>query len=255
MVQRVMAQMPTADIPAEKEMPMAAEATPGFMVAAIRPSDPTDPNAANGWAFESEGHRISCKRATVSDILSIAYGVQVRQIAGGPAWLSKDRYDINGVPDVPGVPNVTQLRGMYQKLLAERFHLELHREMREMPIYAITVAKGGPHLKTADPNETYNAGNSGDGGQRIMKFTNMSMKDLAKNLDLLEDRPVTDQTGLQGQYDFTLKWTYDISAEAAPGAAPSLFTAMREQLGLKMDAMKGPAEVVVIDRVERPSEN
>ncbi len=254
-VQMVIAQTPKADGSMEKEPPMAADAHPGFLVAAIKPSDPNDPRAANGWTFESEGHDISCKRATVIDILSIAYGVQVRQIVGGPEWLRKDRYDVRGVPDVPGIPNVTQLRGMYQKLLAERFGVGLHREMHAMPIYAITVAKGGPHLKVADPNETFNAGNSGDGSHRTMKFTNMTMKDLADNMDLFEDRPVVDQTGLPGRYDFTLSWTYDLSVEGAPGAPPSLFTAIKEQLGLRMDAVKGQAEVLVIDRVERPSEN
>jgi len=250
-----MAQTPEANSAVQKEPPMAADAAPGFLVATIRPSDPNDPKAANGWTFESEGHEISCKRATVIDILSVAYGVQVRQIVGGASWMSKDRYDVNGVPDVPGEPNVAQLRGMYQKLLADRFHLALHREMREMPIYAITVAKGGPHLKVADPNEILNAGNSGTSSQRTMKFTNMSMKDLANNMDLFEDRPVVDQTGLGGRYDFTLRWTYALSAEGEADAPPSLFTAIKEQLGLRMDAVKGQAEVLVIDRVERPTEN
>ena len=248
----VMAQTPNANVSTEKELPMAADATPSFLVATIRPSDP---DATGGWSFESEGHHIQCARATVADIMAMAYGVQLRQIVNGPAWLSKDRYDINGVPDVPGIPNVIQLRGMYQKLLAERFHLALHQEMREMPIYAITVAKGGPLLKVADPNEHLNTGNSGDGHQRTLKFTSVAMPELAHNLEFYEDRPVVDQTSLQGRYDFTLKWTYDISAESEPGSPPSLFTAIKEQLGLRMDAVKGPAEVVVIDHLERPSEN
>ena len=254
-VPMVMGQTRNAGGSTEKEMPMAADASPSFLVAAIRPSDPNDPHAADGWTFESEGHDVSCKRATVLDIIAVAYGVQVRQIVGGPAWLSKDRYDVSGVPDVPGVPDVAQLRGMYQKLLAERFHLALHREMRAMPVYAITVAKSGPHLKVAGSGERINTGNSGDGHQRTLKFTNMPMSEFARNLDIYEDRPVVDQTGLPGHYDFTLSWTYDLSVEGAPGAPPSLFTAIKEQLGLKMDAVKGQAEVVVIDQVERPSEN
>jgi len=144
---------------------------------------------------------------------------------------------------------------MHKKLLAERFHLALHREMREMPIYAITVAKGGPHLKVAGANEEINTGNSGDGHQRTLRFTSMPMPEFAHTLDIYEDRPVVDHTGLSGRYDFTLSWTYDISVEGAPGAPPSLFTAIKEQLGLRMDAVKGQAEVFVIDHVERPSEN
>jgi uncharacterized protein (TIGR03435 family) len=254
-VQVVMAQTQKADGSMEKEPPMAANASPSFLVATIKPSDPNDPRAAYGWSFESEGRQLICKQATVMDLLSVMYGLQVKQILGGPEWLRKDRYDIRGVPDVPGDPDVTQFRGMYQKLLAERFHLAIHREMREMPIYAITVAKGGPHLRVAGPDEQINAGNSGDGHQRTLKFRSMPMSEFAHNLDIYEDRPVVDQTGLAGRYDFTLSWTYDLSVEGAPGAPPSLFTAIKEQLGLRMDAVKGQAEVVVIDRVEWPSEN
>jgi uncharacterized protein (TIGR03435 family) len=144
---------------------------------------------------------------------------------------------------------------MYQKLLADRFHLIFHREVRDIPIYALTVAKGGPILKVADPSEDLNTGNSGSGGQRTLKFTNMSMPDFVLNMNLYEDRPVIDQTSLSGRYDFTLKWTFDVSSENEPDAPPSLFTAIKEQLGLRVDAVKAPAEVLVIDHVERPSAN
>jgi len=231
---------------------MARDASPNFLVATIRPSDP---DSTGGWGFPTEGHHISCVNATVATIMSVAYGVHIKQIVGGPEWLSKDRYDINGIPDVAGVPDLKQMREMYQKLLADRFHLTFHREQREMPIYAITVTKGGPILKVADPNEDLNTGNSGTGGQRTLKFTNMSMANFALNMNFYEDRPVVDQTALPGRYDFTLKWTYDVSRENDPGAPPSLYTAIKEQLGLRMDAVKGPAEVLVIDKAERPSEN
>ncbi len=254
-IQTAMAQAPKEDSSAEKKMPMAADADPSFLVATVKPSDPNDPRAAYGWSFESEGRQIVCKQATVMDLLSVMYGVQVRQIVGGPEWLRKDRYDIRGIPNVPGDPTVAQFRGMFKKLLAERFHLTLHRETRDMPIYAITVAKDGPHLKIAGPDEAINTGNSGDGGQRTLRFTGMPMAEFAHNLDIYEDRPVVDRTGLPGRYDFTLSWTYDLSVEGVPGAPPSLFTAIKEQLGLKMDAVKGQAEVLVIDHVERPTEN
>lgn len=221
---RTVAQTPD---PPAKEPNMAADASPSFLVAAITPSAP---DATGGWSFESEGHHISCVRATLMDIVAVAYSIQARQIAGGPRWFSTDRYDIHGTPDVPGVPNFAQTREMYRKLLAERFHLVVHEEQREMPIYALTVAKGGPRLKVADPGETTNAGNSGSTGQRTMKFTNMSMPELALNLDFYQDRPVVDQTSLPGRYDFTLKWSYDISVENESGAPPSLYTALREQL-------------------------
>jgi len=231
---------------------MAQDASPGFLVATIKPSDP---DSNSGWGFPTEGHHISCVNATVDTIMSVAYGVHIKQIVGGPEWLSKDRFDINGVPDLAGVPNLKQMQGMYQKLLAERFHLTFHREKRELPIYAITVAKGGPTLKIADPNGDLNTGNSGSGGQRTLRFTNMPISAFALNMSFYEDRPVIDQTSLTGRYDFTLKWTYDVSRESSADAPPSVFTAIKEQLGLRMDAVKGPAEVLVIDHVERPSEN
>jgi uncharacterized protein (TIGR03435 family) len=237
---------------AKSEQPMAKDANPGFLVATIKPSDPA---AGEGWAFPDEGRHVSATNASVATILSVAYRIHIKQIVGGPEWLSKDRYDINGVPDVPGVPNLPQTQEMYQKLLADRFHLVFHRETRQLPIYAVTVAKGGPNLKLADPSEPLNTGNSGKGGRRTLKFTNMSMPDFALNMNFYEDRPVIDQTSLPGRYDFTLKWTYDLTKEDEPDAPPSVFTAIKEQLGLRMDAVKGPAQVFVIDHVERPSEN
>lgn len=235
---------------AGQDKPMAADASPAFLVAAIRPSDPS---ASGGWAFPSEGRHVSCANATVADIMAVAYGIHRKQIVNAPDWITKERYDISGVPDVPGIPNLRQTQEMYQKLLAERFHLSFHREVRQIPVYAITVAKGGPLLSPAKPGETINTGNSGSGGQRTLRFTDMSMADFALNMNFYEDRPVIDSTGLRGRYDFTLKWTYDVTSEAPPDAPPSLFTAIREQLGLRVDAVKGPAEVLVFDRVERPS--
>ena len=234
---------------------MPTDAHPGFEVAVIKLSDPNDPKAAQGWSFESEGHHLQCKRATLLDIISVMYGIKPRQIVGGPVWLDKDRYDISGNPDVAGVPSPSQVREIYKKLLADRFGLRVHLEVREMPVYAVTVAKGGPILKAASPDEPVNAGSSGDGTQRTLRFTNMSMQEFARNMTLSEDRPVVDSTALQGRYDFTLKWTYDLSAEGQPDAPPSLFTAIKEQLGLRLDAVKGTAEVIVIDHLERPTEN
>jgi uncharacterized protein (TIGR03435 family) len=241
------AQAPTT----EAEQPMAENANPGFLVATIKPSDP----AAIGWGFPDGGRHVSATNASVATLMMIAYRVHPKQIVGGPDWAAKDGYDISGVPDLPGTPSLPQTQEMYQKLLADRFHLIFHRETREMPIYAITVAKGGPTLKLADPTEPLNTGNRGGGGRRILKFTNMSIPDFALNMNFYEDRPVIDQTALTGRYDFTLKWTYDLTKEDEPDAPPSIFTAIKEQLGLRMDAVKGPAEVLVIDHIDRPSEN
>lgn len=110
-VQMVVAQTPKADLSIERETPMATEANPDFLVATIKPSDPA---ASGGWGFPTEGHHISCVNASVATIFMVAYGIHAKQIAGGPEWLTKDRYDINGIPSVAGVPNLRQMREMYK---------------------------------------------------------------------------------------------------------------------------------------------
>lgn len=240
--------------PSEKAQAMATGASPAFLVATIKPTDPN--TTRQGWSFESEGRRITCFNATLRDIVRLAYGVHVKQIVDEPEWFSKDRFDVNGVPDQPGVPSIKQIQHMYQELLADRFHLVFHRDTREMPIYALTVARGGPILTPAGPEQARsNAGNSGGIGFRVIKATNLSLSDLALNLNSYEDWPVIDQTSLPGRYNFTLKWSYDVSSENEPNAPPSLVTALKEQLGLRLDAVKGPAPVLVIDHVEHPTQN
>ncbi len=241
-----------AQTPTSTEQAMAPEASPGFLVVTIKP---TRPDAPAGWAFPTDGHHVSGTNVDLVTLIKLAYGIHEKQIAGGPEWLEKNHYDISGVPDVPGVPSFKQTREMYQKLLADRFHLVFHRETREIPIYALTIARGGPKLKPAGPEETMNTGNSGGPGERMTKYRSMSMPNFALNMNLIEDRPVVDQTGLSGNFDFTLRWSTDVAHAGDADAAPSLFTAVREQLGLRLDAVKGPAEVFVIDHVERPSEN
>jgi uncharacterized protein (TIGR03435 family) len=172
-----------------------------------------------------------------------------------PAWLGKEHYDIDGVVDTAEQLSLAQEQEVWRKLLAARFHLAVHGETRPMPIYVLSIAKGGPTLKAADSGETTNTGNSGSGGQRTLQFRNMSMAGFLLNMNFYVSRPIVDRTSLGGHYDFTLKWTYDYTQPHEADAPPSLFTAIREQLGLRLDAVKGPAEVLVIDHVERPSAN
>jgi uncharacterized protein (TIGR03435 family) len=236
----------------QKEQPMAADAHPAFEVATIKPSGP---DSAAHEGFPTEGHHISCIYETVDTILTVAYGIHVKQIVDAPEWFSKEHFDIDGVPDIPGVPSLDQMREMYQRLLADRFHLVLRRETREMSIYAITIAKGGPKLAIANPAGHLNTGNRGTNGQRTLKFTNMPMSAFVTNMNWYVERPVVDETSLPGRYDFTLSWTYDVARIGDADAPPSLFTAIREQLGLNLEAVKGPAPVLVIVHVEHPSEN
>jgi uncharacterized protein (TIGR03435 family) len=206
----------------------------------------------------------------MNDLLSFAYGLHAKQIVGAPDWFDKDLFDIDGVPDVEGEPNNAQFEKMIQKLLADRFELKFHREQRELSVYLITVAAGGPKMdKSTDPasaNQGFMFRGFGD-----LRVTNNTMGDFAHGMQgAVMDKPVVDQTGLTDRYTFHLKWTPDDSqfgqfrgtngpqpppASDNPDAPPSLYTAMQEQLGLKMEAGKAMDDVIVIDRVEKPGEN
>jgi uncharacterized protein (TIGR03435 family) len=186
---------------------MAADAHPSFEVASIKPADP---NELKG-NFRIGGHRISIENQSVDSLLSVAYAIHQKQIVDGPAWLDTERYDIVGQADVEGVPNLHQIQEMLQKLLVSRFGLKFHREKRELSIYAITVAKGGPKLSKSAKNSNGlpTQTGSGSGDQQIRKFTNNSMSDFALGMQAFLDKPVVDETEIAGRYDFVLKWTPD----------------------------------------------
>jgi uncharacterized protein (TIGR03435 family) len=233
--------------------PMRADAHPSFEVATINPADP---NRTNGGGFTVGGHRIIIEGQTVNDLISFAYAVHRKQIVDGPAWLGTDKFDIEGQADQPGVANLQQIQEMLQKLLRDRFDLKLHRDKRDLSIYAIKLAKGGPKLtrSTATSSLPSQSGH-GHGDQQQRKFANNTMSDFALGMQAYMDRPVVDETNLPGRYDFTLKWTPMNSPANEPDAAPGIFTAVQEELGLKLEATKGPTDVLVIDHVARPSAN
>jgi uncharacterized protein (TIGR03435 family) len=241
--------------------PMALDADPAYEVVTVKPSDPNDGNRG----FQTRGRHIRAANETVNDMISFAWGIHVKQIVGAPEWLATDHYFVDGVPDTPGDPNLTQFRSMFRKVLADRFGLQVHQEQRELPVYALTVAKGGPKMTKSlgnpngPPNDNFST-------SAYMKETNTTMGEYAKALQYVLDRPVIDKTGLEGRWDFLLKWTPDESQFTAigakippstdnPNAPPGLFAAIREQIGLKLDPEKAPAEVLVIDKVERPAAN
>lgn len=202
---------------------------------------------------------------SLSDLIKLAYDVQSRQIIGGPSWLDREKYDLSAKPDRPGKPALPLLKAMLQKLLADRFQLALHREKRDLPAYAITVAKSGAKLtrNDKDPNGSYTFG----AGPRVITMTNGTIADFASVLQGSGtlDRPVVDQTGLgSARYDLIVKWTpLTPQAQAGGGehrgddgdAPPDLFAAFQQQLGLKLISTKASVDVLVIDHAERPSEN
>jgi uncharacterized protein (TIGR03435 family) len=228
---------------------MAPGANPSFEVATIRPTDPGDQSRG----FHIAGHRIFIENQDVNTLISVAYAIHQKQIVDTPPWCGTDRYDIIGVPDAEGAPNLRQLQEMIQKLLADRFQLAFRREKRPLSVYAITVAKGGPKIakSAGDPNGLPDQTGNGRGN---MKFTNNSMSDFALGMQGYLEKPVVDQTQLTGRFDFVLQWTPNDSQTSNPDA-PGIFTAVQEQLGLKLVPVKASIDVLVIDHVEKPSQN
>ena len=249
---------PTPPLP-----PMDANANPSFEVATIKPSPPDRQGKSVGFRG---GHYMS-RNTNVNDLIALAYGLHAKQIVGGPDWFGTDLYDIEGKPDAEGLPNDKQIKTMLQKLLTERFKLTFHHDKRELSVYVISVASGGAKMTTSSPNGRTNFLFRGLGDLLV---TNMTMTDFATWMQAaVMDKPVVDQTGLSSRYDFQLNWTPDESQFAQfrgtgrvvppptndPNAPPSLYTAMQEQLGLKMGTAKFPDDVIIIDHVEKPSEN
>ncbi len=243
---------------------MAANANPAFEVATIKPSDPAKPEQI----ITLRGDYVITTNTTVHDLINLAYWIHPKQLSGGPAWVESEKFDMTGKPDAPGQPNVDQMKTMIQKLLTDRFQLKFHYEKRDLSVYAITVAKTGAKITNSDadpkglPGWSFGRSKSGT----VFTFRNSPMSQVTALLQNSMDRPVVDQSGLSGRYDFTVTFTPD-AAQAAriggppapagdnPDAAPDLFAAFQQQLGLKLESTKAPVDVMVIDKVEKPSEN
>lgn len=243
---------------------MAKDANPGLEVATIKPSQP----GRQGKAFGFRGGQVLTVNTNMNDLIAVAYGLHTKQIVGGPDWFGSEMFDINGKPDTPGQPDIKQMGIMVQKLLADRFALKFHHEQRELSVYAVRLASGGPKMTVAGANDQQAFFFRGLGDLIVR---DMTMAEFATWMQgSVMDKPVVDQTGLKDKYDFTLKWTPDDSQFAQfrgavtptpppagdnPNAPPSLYTAVQEQLGLKIEATKAMDDVIVIDHVEQPSPN
>jgi uncharacterized protein (TIGR03435 family) len=243
--------------------PMAADANPSFEVATIKPSQPDRP----GKAFRVRGTHFSTFNTSLTDLVTFAYGVQQKQIINAPAWMTSDKWDIEAQPDVPGAPNDRQWKSMLQKLLADRYQLKFHNETKELPAYVLRVGEAGNKMTKSDSDNPLPG----------LFFTSISPVKLnVQNATMIDfvglmqsavlDRPVVDETKLAGRWNFALTWTADESQFGGMGvkvppptesadAPPPLFTAIQEQLGLKLGADKAQVPVLVIDKVEKPSAN
>ncbi len=248
------------------QSPPTRPAFAAFEVATIKPADP---NSRGRYIGMQSVNRFYAKGFTLQALVAAAYSLTPRAISGGPAWTESDLFDI--LASTPGdvQPNLDEQMAMLRKLLTDRFQLTFHREPKELPVFAITVAKGGSKLKpsTAPPGTLPELINviypEEKGGVHVMlPARNATIMQFAAMMQrAVLDRAVVDQTGLSGTYDFDLEWTPgenqfsgNLPRSVEP-TKPSLFAAMQEQLGLRLEATKGPVSVLVIDRVERPSEN
>jgi uncharacterized protein (TIGR03435 family) len=237
-------------------------------VATIKPSDPN----RQGWGIHvNRSGMFETLNTTLADLVKFAYDMHPKQVTGAPAWFDSDKFDVSAKPDTPGIPNVKQMQGMLRTLLAERFQLEYHRDKRELSAYAITVAKGGAKIRKEE-NSPVPAPGFGGPPQRGFNVRNATIAEFASVMQAqFMDQPVVDQTGLgDTRYSFVLKFTPDPtmrpfgSAGAAPppqppapdpDAPPDLYSAMEQQLGLRMQKTKAPVEVMVIEKVAKPSAN
>lgn len=261
-----------------------------YEVASIKPNKSAQNNV--GMRVSPDG--FTGTNVTLYMLMKNAYGVEDNQISGAPSWFTSEKYDVDAKMDNAAADELRKLsederrlerQRMLQALLADRLKLTIHRETKELPIYALVVAKNGPKLQEAKPGDSYPNGRDGRdlprGGMRIqlgaggkneLGVQGQPIATLARLLTMQLHRTVVDHTGLKGNYDFTLQWTReesqgamfkgaepDPSGGASPpppdSSGPSIFTAIQEQLGLKLESQKGPVEILVIDHVERPSEN
>jgi uncharacterized protein (TIGR03435 family) len=223
-----------------------------FEVASIKPSNADTQGTSIRFpkgSFEAPG-------VTAINCITLAYNIPEFQLEGGPGWIGNQRYDIfaklpSSIADLPPGGRMEPIRAALKALLAERFQLVVHKETKLVPAYGMTVAKGGFKLK-----ETTNDGKGNFGfGPGKLQARQISMDQLARNLSGILRSPVVNMTGIQGVFDLTLEWTPDEGAATAePVVGTSIFAAVQE-LGLKLETQKAPVEMIVIDRIERPSQN
>jgi uncharacterized protein (TIGR03435 family) len=241
---------------------------PVFEVASVKESAPGNDNGR--MMFQADGCTI--RNMPLKPIISSVFGVRQDLISGLPGWAETQRFDIEAKEDedtaarlakLPNEERFAQQKLMMQALLEDRFKLKAAKAEKILPDYEMVIAKGGFKLKDADPNNDYANGMKiqGNIGGKGMLMTGrgqvtgqaVDLKRLAENLSYQVGRTVVDKTGLTGKYDFTLKW--NANENVTNSDLPDFFTAIEEQLGLKLLPGKGPTETLVVDAVERPSGN
>ena len=264
----------------------SASAPLTFDVASVKPSAGDEHRV---FIQLQPGGGLRTSGTTLKMLITQAYDMRDFQISGAPGWISSERYDImakserSTTPDAGGPDEMRkmtdeqrktfqeQMRERLRSLLAERFQLTVHKETKEQPVYALVVGKSGSKLQESQSKE-------GDGPRGMMRMGRGQLNGQGVQLPMLANmlsnqvgRPVLDRTGLKGNYDFKLEWTPDPGQSGGPFGGPpppgvdappppdpngpSIFTAVQEQLGLRLESQKGPVDILVIDHVEKPSAN
>jgi len=252
------------------QSPARRPAFDSFEVATVKPTPPDDYRGARLFRMPS-AHQFIAKNYPLRMLIALAFNLPLRAISSGPDWIDSDHYDIVAATPGEAKPTLDEQMTMLQKLLADRFNLTFHREKREFSLYAMTVASNGPKLKpsTAPPDEnpallmTVYPAASGGIDHVLMPGHAATVAQFASVLQrVVLDRPVVDQTGLSGKYDFELEWTptdAEFGGTLPQGPPdterPGIFAAVQQQLGLKLEATRGPIDTMVINRVARPTEN
>ncbi len=239
----VVAAFVTAGIPSA----FAQGDAPVFDVAAIHPSRSFDPSKG---LIDYSGTQLRATSVSLMALLKFAYRVRDHQVVGGPDWMKSATFDIDAGPIPAGTNGLSRTQRMLQSMLDDRFALHLHRETRLQPIYRLVVSKAGSKMKAEDASVTGRF----RPGRGSIDATAIPVSTLVTLLINEVGRTVTDETKLAGHYSFQLHFTSGLAAQPDSGD-PSLFTAFEEQLGLRLEPARGPVETLVIDHVEKPSEN
>jgi len=240
---------------------------PAFGVASVKPNN----SGSQAVSFLPTAGRFNAQNVTLSMLINRAYKVEDFQVVGAPGWANSEHYDVDARADLTATAQ--DINGaMLQSLLEDRFKLVIHRETKELPVYLLTAAKNGLKLNegqclTLEPNTRPQPGQRQSAfcgymgmGDNNLRATSIRMEHLVDALSNILRRTVIDKTGFVGNFDVTLRWSPADSvtrtATTPPAdSGPSIFTAIEEQLGLKLESAKGPVEVLVIDSVQRPTEN
>jgi len=252
--------------PIQPQTKVAGKTRSSFEVVSIKPNNSRSGSSSSSYR---PGGVYIATNVSLKFMVTEAYGIQDFQLLGGPSWIDSDRFNVEAKPEAATLSTDytrDQLLALVQSMLEDRFQLKFHRETRELPIYALVIGKEPPKLTPSSPEKSQQCATPGGctgtsmhccaDGVMDLSAIGVSLSTFAETIGQVLRRPVTDKTGLGGVYDIKLQWLReDIIPNDAFLPGPSIFTAVQEQLGLRLTSDKGPVEVMVIDGVQKPTEN